>query len=213
MNIIEAINITKKYGKEVIFENLTFGVKQGQCISIVGPSGRGKTTLLRCLIGLEYIEQGSIKIDGDFLVESGKYVDKKKQKDILRKIGIVFQNFNLFDNLTVYENLTIVNKDDKSEEKINKLLDRFGLLNKKNLYPSSLSGGQKQRVAIVRTIMLNPKIILFDEPTSALDSDNKTKVVDLINDLKKMDYTLVIVTHDLKLVSDLNCEIFEINDK
>lgn len=213
MNIIEAINITKKYGKEVIFENLTFGVKQGQCISIVGPSGRGKTTLLRCLIGLEYIEQGSIKIDGDFLVESGKYVDKKKQKDILRKIGIVFQNFNLFDNLTVYENLTIVNKDDKSEEKINKLLDRFGLLNKKNLYPSSLSGGQKQRVAIVRTIMLNPKIILFDEPTSALDSDNKTKVVDLINDLKKMDYTLVVVTHDLKLVSDLNCEIFEINDK
>ena len=211
MNIIEAVNITKKFGKEVIFENLNFSVKKGQCVSIVGPSGRGKTTLLRCLIGLEYIEKGSIKIDGDFLVEEGEYVNKKKQKDILRKIGMIFQNFNLFNNLTVYENLKIVNEDDKSEEKINNLLDHFNLLNKKNLYPRSLSGGQKQRVAIIRTLMLNPKIILFDEPTSALDSENKAKVVDLINDLKKMGYTLIIVTHDLKLVSDLNCEIFEIN--
>lgn len=201
MNAVTIKNVTKKFGNNIIFENLNFNIKQGEIISITGESGKGKTTLLRCIMGLEKIDNGTIEILGQKLVENGKYTNLKKQKDILKNIGIVFQNYNLFPNLSVQKNLEIVCKD---SQKIDKLLNKFGLANKKNLYPENLSGGQKQRVAIIRTLLLDPKIILFDEPTSALDDKNRGKIIKLINVLKERNYTILVVTHDTDLIKGLN---------
>ncbi len=170
-------NITKKFGDNIIFKNLDFDINEGEVITITGESGKGKTTLLRCLAGLEKIDDGTIEIFGKKLVQNGKYVPYKTQKEILKYVGMVFQNYGLFSNLTVEKNLGIVCKDD---EKIDELLRNFELLDKKNLYPANLSGGQKQRVSIIRTLLLNPKIILFDEPTSALDDKNRNKIINLI---------------------------------
>ena len=162
MKIINAVNITKRFNNKNIFENLNFYVNNGEVMYIVGPSGRGKTTLLRCLINLETIDSGTIEINGNTLVSNGIYVNEKQKNKVLSDIGIVFQNFNLFPNLTTRQNLEII-CDDKN--KIDELLQRFGLHDKEDSYPNSLSGGQKQRLAIIRTLILNPKIILFDEPT------------------------------------------------
>ena len=205
MKIINAVNITKKFDNKTVFENLNFSVNDGEVMSIVGPSGRGKTTLLRCLINLETIDSGTIEINGNTLVSNGIYVNEKQKNKVLSDIGIVFQNFNLFPNLTTRQNLEII-CDDKN--KIDKLLQRFGLYDEENSYPNSLSGGQKQRLAIIRTLTLNPKIILFDEPTSSLDYENRNQIVNIINELKERKYTIVIVTHDEKFVSDLNCSKF-----
>ena len=207
MKIINAINITKKFGNKTVFENLNFSVNDGEVVSIVGPSGKGKTTLLRCLVNLETIDSGTIEINGNTLVSNGIYVDKEQKNKALSDIGIVFQHFNLFPNLTTKQNLEIIcdNKD-----KIDELLKKIGLYDKKDAYPNSLSGGQKQRLAIIRTLILDPKIILFDETTSALDYENRNQIVNIINDLKERSYTIVIVTHDERFVSDLNCSKFKL---
>lgn len=210
MSIIKTMNLTKRFGNNVIFENLNFSVEKGEIVTIVGPSGQGKSTFLRCLIGLEKIDGGTIEIGGQKAVENGNYV--KEQNDIFSKIGIVFQNFNLFNNLTVRENLEFACKNyaDKIREKSNNLLEQFGLLGKENEYPQSLSGGQKQRVAIARTLMMDPEIILFDEPTSALDGKNRLKVAKLVKDLSKLGYTIIVVTHDTKLLKELEGRAFKI---
>lgn len=205
MNIINAINITKRFNDNTVFENLNFSAKQGEVVTIIGPSGRGKSTLLRCLIGLEKISDGTIEINGKKLVENGKYIDSKDQAKILSDVGMVFQNHNLFPNLTARQNLEIVQND---KNKIDRLLIRFGLYDKQNLYPQNLSGGQKQRLSIIRTLLLNPKIILFDEPTSALDSKNCNEIVKLINELKKKMYTVIVVTHDKEFVDCLSSTVY-----
>lgn len=205
MNIINAINIKKKFGNNIIFNNLNFRVKKGEVVTVVGPSGKGKSTLLRCLIGLENIDDGTIEIDGKTLVKDGVYVSSKKQSEILSEVGMVFQNYNLFPNLTVRQNLEIVNND---RNKIDLLLKRFGLYDRKDAYPANISGGQKQRLAIIRAMMLNPKIIFFDEPTSALDKDNRGEIVKLINELNAEKYTIVIVTHDKQFVDCLESIIY-----
>lgn len=174
-------------------------------VTIVGPSGQGKSTLLRCLIGLEKISGGTIEINGKKLVENGKYINSKEQTKILSDIGMVFQNHNLFPNLTARQNLEIVQTD---KNKIDKLLIRFGLYDRQNLYPQKLSGGQKQRLSIIRTLLLNPKIILFDEPTSALDSENRNEIVKLINELKLRRCTLIVVTHDKEFATSLSSTIY-----
>ena len=206
MNIINAINIKKKFGNNIIFNNLNFEVKKGEVVTVVGPSGKGKSTLLRCLIGLENIDDGTIEIDGKALVKDGIYVSSKKQSEILLEVGMVFQNYNLFPNLTVRQNLEIVKND---SDKINVLLKRFGLYDRQNAYPANISGGQKQRLAIIRAMMLNPKIIFFDEPTSALDKANRGEIVKLINELNAEKYTIVIVTHDKQFVDCLDSTIYD----
>lgn len=202
MEIINVINISKSFGTNKVFENMNFSLEKGEIVSIVGSSGRGKTTFLRCLVGLEQIDSGSIEIDGKYLVENGVYSSEKKE--ILSKVGIVFQNFNLFPNLTSFQNLEIVCND---KEKIDNLMKRFNIYEKKDLYPQNLSGGQQQRLAVIRTLLKDPKIILFDEPTSALDHENRLEISNLINDLKNQSYSIIVVSHDDKFVELINSRI------
>lgn len=209
MTAIKLRNLTKKFGNNMIFKNLNLDINTGEIITIIGDSGKGKTTLLRCLAGLEKIDNGTIEISGKKLVKNGEYAPFKTQKEILKNIGIVFQNYGLFPNLTVGENLGMICNDN---EKIDEFLRKFELIEKKSLYPANLSGGQKQRIAIIRTLLLNPQIILFDEPTSALDNKNRGKIVELIDNLKERGFAIMIVTHDFKLISNLDCKIFDINN-
>lgn len=209
MTAIKLRNLTKKFGNNMIFKNLNLDINTGEIITIIGDSGKGKTTLLRCLAGLEKIDNGTIEISGKKLVKNGEYAPFKTQKEILKNIGIVFQNYGLFPNLTVEKNLKMICKDN---ENIDEFLRKFELIEKKNLYPANLSGGQKQRIAIIRTLLLNPKIILLDEPTSALDNKNRGKIVELIDNLKERGFAIMIVTHDFKLISNLDCKIFDINN-
>lgn len=215
MSFIEMKDIVKVYGKLTILHRVNMSLEKGEVISIIGPSGAGKSTLLRCLNHLETIQGGSILVDGDYLAEEKNgeviYANEVKSKEILGKMGMVFQSFNLFPHMTVLDNIMaapIYVKGMKKEEVLpiaENLLDKVGLLNKKNMYPGSLSGGQKQRVAIARALAMNPEIMLFDEPTSALDPELTGEVLKTIQQLADENMTMVIVTHEMafaKSVSD-----------
>lgn len=215
MSFIEMKDIVKVYGKLTILHKVNMSLEKGEVISIIGPSGAGKSTLLRCLNHLETIQGGSILVDGDYLAEEKNgeviYANEVKAKEILGKMGMVFQSFNLFPHMTVLDNIMaapIYVKGMKKEEVLpiaENLLDKVGLLNKKNMYPGSLSGGQKQRVAIARALAMNPEIMLFDEPTSALDPELTGEVLKTIQQLADENMTMVIVTHEMafaKSVSD-----------
>ena len=215
MSFIEMKDIVKVYGKLTILHKVNMSLEKGEVISIIGPSGAGKSTLLRCLNHLETIQGGSILVDGDYLAEEKNgeviYANEVKSKEILGKMGMVFQSFNLFPHMTVLDNIMaapIYVKGMKKEEVLpiaENLLDKVGLLNKKNMYPGSLSGGQKKRVAIARALAMNPEIMLFDEPTSALDPELTGEVLKTIQQLADENMTMVIVTHEMafaKSVSD-----------
>ena len=215
MSFIEMKDIVKVYGKLTILHKVNMSLEKGEVISIIGPSGAGKSTLLRCLNHLETIQGGSILVDGDYLAEEKNgeviYANEVKSKEILGKMGMVFQSFNLFPHMTVLDNIMaapIYVKGMKKEEVLpiaENLLDKVGLLTKKNMYPGSLSGGQKQRVAIARALAMNPEIMLFDEPTSALDPELTGEVLKTIQQLADENMTMVIVTHEMafaKSVSD-----------
>lgn len=215
MSFIEMKDIVKVYGKLTILHKVNMSLEKGEVISIIGPSGAGKSTLLRCLNHLETIQGGSILVDGDYLAEEKNgeviYANEVKSKEILGKMGMVFQSFNLFPHMTVLDNIMaapIYVKGMKKEEVLpiaENLLDKVGLLNKKNMYPGSLSGGQKQRVAIARALAMNPEIMLFDEPTSALDPELTGEVLKTIQQLADENMTMVTVTHEMafaKSVSD-----------
>ena len=215
MSFIEMKDIRKDFGKLTILHGVNMNLEKGEVLSIIGPSGAGKSTLLRCLIHLETIQGGSIRVDGDTLAEEKNgtvvYADEKKQKEILGKMGMVFQSFNLFPHMTVIDNVMaapIYVKGMKKEEILpvaEDLLNKVGLLNKKDVYPGSLSGGQKQRVAIARALAMNPEIMLFDEPTSALDPELTCEVLKTIQQLADENMTMAIVTHEMafaKSVSD-----------
>ena len=215
MSFIEMKDIVKVYGKLTILHKVNMSLEKGEVISIIGPSGAGKSTLLRCLNHLETIQGGSILVDGDYLAEEKNgeviYANEVKSKELLGKMGMVFQSFNLFPHMTVLDNIMaapIYVKGMKKEEVLpiaENLLDKVGLLNKKNMYPGSLSGGQKQRVAIARALAMNPEIMLFDEPTSALDPELTGEVLKTIQQLADENMTMVIVTHEMafaKSVSD-----------
>ncbi|WP_297020433.1 amino acid ABC transporter ATP-binding protein [uncultured Dialister sp.] len=215
MSFIEMKDIRKDFGKLTILHGVNMNLEKGEVLSIIGPSGAGKSTLLRCLIHLETIQGGSIRVDGDTLAEEKNgtvvYADEKKQKEILGKMGMVFQSFNLFPHMTVIDNVMaapIYVKGMKKEEILpvaEDLLNKVGLLNKKDMYPGSLSGGQKQRVAIARALAMNPDIMLFDEPTSALDPELTGEVLKTIQQLADENMTMAIVTHEMafaKSVSD-----------
>ena len=194
-------DLSKKFGKHYALKNIDLDISENEKIVIIGPSGSGKSTLLRCLNTLEIPTNGKILYHDMRLTEH-------TYKNVQGKIGMVFQNFQLFDNLTVIENLTlapVLNKIMSKEEEYEtakEYLKQIHLEDKENTYPRNLSGGQKQRVAIVRTLMMNPEVILFDEPTSALDPEMIEEVLTLIMEVSKKNITMIVVTHELKFAYD-----------
>ena len=196
--LFEIKDLQKKFGSLTVFDGLRETICKGDVVVIIGPSGGGKSTFIRCLNLLEQPTAGKIYFEGEDITAKGFDVNRHRQK-----VGMVFQQFNLFNNLTVLENITIsltkVKKqsEEESKEKALKLLKRVGLEDKANAYPSQLSGGQKQRIAIVRALAMEPDVLLFDEPTSALDPEMVGEVLDLMRDLAKDGITMVVVTHEM----------------
>ena len=196
--LFEIKDLQKKFGSLTVFDGLRETICKGDVVVIIGPSGGGKSTFIRCLNLLEQPTAGKIYFEGEDITGKGFDVNRHRQK-----VGMVFQQFNLFNNLTVLENITIsltkVKKqsEEESKEKAIKLLKRVGLEDKANAYPSQLSGGQKQRIAIVRALAMEPDVLLFDEPTSALDPEMVGEVLQVISDLARDGITMVVVTHEM----------------
>ena len=196
--LFEIKDLQKKFGSLTVFDGLSETICKGDVVVIIGPSGGGKSTFIRCLNLLEQPTAGKIYFEGEDITAKGFDVNRHRQK-----VGLVFQQFNLFNNLTVLENITIsltkVKKqsEEESKEKALKLLKRVGLEDKANAYPSQLSGGQKQRIAIVRALAMEPDVLLFDEPTSALDPEMVGEVLQVISDLARDGITMVVVTHEM----------------
>lgn len=197
--ILKLDQITKSYDNQIIFSNLSLEIKKGEVVVVLGPSGCGKSTLLRCMNGLESIQAGEILLEDEVISNQ-----HKKMHLVRQKIGMVFQSYELFPHLNVLQNITLgpikAQNRDKVEvvKEAEQLLERVGLLEKKNAYPHQLSGGQKQRVAIVRALCMKPEILLFDEVTAALDSEMVREVLDVMLSLAKEGSTMVIVTHEMQ---------------
>ncbi|MBR1713974.1 MAG: amino acid ABC transporter ATP-binding protein [Treponema sp.] len=197
--MIEVKNLVKRFDDGfVVLNGISEKIEKGEKIVIIGPSGSGKSTFLRCLNLLETATSGEI------LFEGKNILDKKTDiNGIRQKMGMVFQHFNLFPHLTVLQNITLAPvmlkkmTKDEADKKARELLDRIGLLDKADAYPSSLSGGQKQRIAIVRSLAMNPDVILFDEPTSALDPEMVGEVLNLMKELASEGMTMICVTHEM----------------
>lgn len=204
MKIISIKNLKKNYGSNHVLKDIDIDIEEGEVVVIVGSSGSGKSTFLRCLNLLEEPTSGEIIIDGV------KITDKKTDLNKLRReVGMVFQQFNLFPNYSVIENIKLAPKklrkvsDRAITKKARELLNDVGLLNKAKAMPNSLSGGQKQRVAIARALAMEPKIMLFDEPTSALDPEMIGEVLDVIREVAEKGMTMVIVTHEMKFAREV----------
>lgn len=196
--MISIRNLYKNFGKLEVLKNISTTIDKGEILSIIGPSGSGKSTFLRCINKLEEPTSGHIFIDNMDLMDKNTDINK-----IRERVGMVFQHFNLFPHKTVLENLILspIKVKQESEEEAKKyaeyLLEKVGLLDKANAYPSQLSGGQKQRIAIARALAMKPEVILFDEPTSALDPEMIKEVLDVMRELAKEGMTMVIVTHEM----------------
>ncbi|WP_421415578.1 amino acid ABC transporter ATP-binding protein [Serratia plymuthica] len=206
--LIEISNVSKFFGKHKALDDVSLTLRPGTVTVILGPSGSGKSTLLRAINHLERVDEGFIRIDGDYVGyrRKGDKLYELKENAILKQrinVGYVFQNFNLFPHLTVLENIIeapVVHKiysRAQAKEVAYQLLDTVGLRHKADAYPHHLSGGQQQRIAIARALALNPKVILFDEPTSALDPELVGEVLDVIKGLADLGVTLVVVTHEI----------------
>lgn len=209
--ILEIKNVTKTFGDEIIFKNVNLIVKKGEVISIIGKSGSGKSTFLKCLNRLEEINGGEILFDN-------KNINNYPISILRQKIGLVFQDYNLFEHLTVFENLIIGlikiknYSQTKSEKMTLDILKKIDLLDKKDKFPDELSGGQKQRVAIARSMLMKPDIILLDEPTSALDKEFKESVLNLIAELIEENMTLIIVSHEEEFVKKVSDRVIELKN-
>lgn len=207
--MIELVHLEKKYGNATPLADVNAVINDGDVISIIGPSGTGKSTLIRCIDMLERPTGGKIILDGEDICAPGYDVTKAR-----RKMGMVFQSFNLFGHLNVIENIMQAQMDILSRSKNEayetgmKLLRRVGLANKETNYPDELSGGQKQRVAIARTLAMDPEVILFDEPTSALDPTMVGEVQSVIRDLTSTDKTMLIVTHEMNFAKAVCSRVF-----
>ena len=206
-------HLKKKFGKINVLKDISFDVEKGDILAIVGPSGSGKSTLLRCLNMLEVPTSGKIIFEGVNLTSKDANLSLVREK-----MGMVFQQFNLFDHLTVMENLTLapiklkVMGEGNAKRKAIELLKMIDLYDKMDTYPSSLSGGQKQRIAIIRTLMMEPDIILFDEPTSALDPLMVGEVLDLIKRLANSNKTMIIVSHELNFVRNVASKVLFLDE-
>ena len=196
--MIEVKNLKKSFGDLVVLKDITTTIKKGEKVVIIGPSGSGKSTFLRCLNLLEEPTDGTILFEGSDITDKKADIDKYRQK-----MGMVFQHFNLFPHLTVLQNITLapvtlkLATKEQAEATAMKLLERIGLPEKANVYPSTLSGGQKQRIAIVRALAMNPDVMLFDEPTSALDPEMVGEVLNVMKDLANEGMTMICVTHEM----------------
>ena len=196
--MIEVKDLQKSFGELPVLKGITTTIEKGERVVVIGPSGGGKSTFLRCLNLLEEPTGGHVIFEGEDLTDPNADVDMAR-----RRIGMVFQHFNLFPHLTIMQNITLapvhlkMKTQAQAEEEGRKLLTRIGLLDKADTYPDMLSGGQRQRIAIVRSLMMHPEVMLFDEPTSALDPEMVGEVLQLIEELAKDGMTMVIVTHEI----------------
>ena len=210
--MLEIKNLKKSFGKKKVLNGIDLNVEQGDIIGIIGPSGCGKSTLLRCINLLEKPDSGQVIFEGDDLT------DNKSFHETRRKIGMVFQQFNLFDHMSVIDNiiyapvkLKIMDKKD-AIKRARELLKEIDLSDLESNYPSSLSGGQKQRVAIIRTMIMNPDIILFDEPTSALDPEMIGEVTNLMREIASKGMTMLIVSHEMNFIKNFCKKIVFLSD-
>ena len=203
--LLKIEELKKNFGNLEVLKGITTEVRKGEVVVMIGPSGGGKSTFLRCMNLLEYPSFGSIEFEGVDIVAA----DEKTRNRVRSEMGMVFQHFNLFPHLTILDNITLaprlVRKSAKTEaeKKAMELLERVGLQDKAKSYPQQLSGGQKQRVAIVRSLAMEPKVMLFDEPTSALDPEMVGEVLDVMKDLAKNGMTMVVVTHEMRFARDV----------
>lgn len=217
MNKIKAQNIWKKFNKLEVLKGIDLEVNEGEVVAVIGPSGGGKSTLLRCLNKLETIDKGSVIIDGEALctetATGTEYVNKNDVRRIACKMGMVFQQFNLFPHMTVLENLieapVNVQKRDKATviKEAEALLAKVGLSDKRDEYPRKLSGGQQQRVAIARALAMKPSIMLFDEPTSSLDPELTGEVLKTMRELAEEKMTMVVVTHEMGFAKEVATKV------
>ena len=201
-------DLHKEFEDNHVLRGVNYHVHQGEKIVIVGPSGSGKSTFLRCLNLLETPTSGEIWFDGQLITDPKVNIDK-----IREHMGMVFQNFNLFNNLSIMDNITLapvklklMSKEEAGENAL-KLLARVGLTDKADAYPSQLSGGQKQRIAIVRSLAMNPRVMLFDEPTSALDPEMVGEVLDVMKELAETGMTMVVVTHEMGFAREVGTKV------
>lgn len=205
--MLEVRNLHKSFANNEVLKGIDLKVDKENVISIIGPSGSGKSTFLRSLNLLEEIDSGEIL----FL---GENIKDYNINSLREEIGMVFQNFNLFSHLTIIDNLILAPilrgklEKDEAKKKARELLDRIGLSDKEKSYPDQLSGGQKQRIAIIRALMMNPKIMLFDEPTSALDPEMVGEVLNLMADLAKDAMTMLVVTHEMAFAREVSNRLF-----
>lgn len=206
-------HLKKSYDDNLILDDINLEVHQGEVIVLVGPSGCGKSTMLRCINALEPIQGGEIKLNGEKIDPKNKNIAELRQK-----IGMVFQSYELFPHLTVLDNILLApmkvqkRKKEEAEKEAMALLERVGLAEKAKSYPRQLSGGQKQRVAIIRSMAMNPDVILFDEPTSALDPEMVGEVLELMKDLAKEGMTMVVVTHEMGFAREVASRVLFIDE-
>ena len=203
--LLKIENLKKSSGKLEVLKGLTTDIRKGEVVVMIGPSGGGKSTFLRCMNLLEQPTEGSIVFEGIDIVKA----DEKTKNHIRSEMGMVFQHFNLFPHLTILDNITLAPRlvrgiaKPEAEKEAMELLTRVGLADKAKAYPQQLSGGQKQRVAIVRSLAMHPQVMLFDEPTSALDPEMVGEVLDVMKDLAKNGMTMVVVTHEMRFARDV----------
>lgn len=236
MAFLEVKNLEKSFGDTKVLRDISFGVEKGEILSVIGSSGSGKTTMLRCLNFLETPQNGMITVNGEVLFDSSLNA-KKSERDIRRKrlhFGLVFQQFNLFPQYTVMKNITLAEEllageelkrngsyegltskrevNEMISQKAAELLTSVGLADKADSYPCNISGGQQQRVAIARALALKPDVLCFDEPTSALDPELTGEVLRVIRELKNSDRTMIIVTHEIEFARDVSDKIMFMAD-
>lgn len=223
MTFVNMERIEKRFNNQTVLRDVSLKMNRGEIVSIIGPSGSGKSTFLRCLGQLETIDGGSITVDGTVLASTDangtvNYASQETQHDLLLRMGMVFQSFNLFPHMTVLDNIMIAPrmvkgmKDDEILPIAERLLNKVGLWEKRNMYPSRLSGGQQQRVAIARALAMNPEIMFFDEPTSALDPELTGEVLKTIKQLADDHMTMIIVTHEMNFAREVSDRVIFMAD-
>ena len=211
--MIEVKNLKIRFGNLHVLKDVSINIQKGEKIVIIGPSGSGKSTFLRCLNRLETPDGGQILFEGNDLTNPKTNLDLCRQK-----MGMVFQHFNLFPHLTVLQNITLapvtlkLKSQEEAEKEAMELLERIGLPDKANVYPSTLSGGQKQRIAIVRSLAMHPDVMLFDEPTSALDPEMVGEVLEVMKDLAREGMTMVVVTHEMGFAREVADRVLFMNE-
>ncbi len=211
--LIQVQDLKKSFGTQVVLDGITTEIDQGEVVAIIGPSGCGKSTFLRSLNLLEEPTSGTILFEGTDITDKSVDINKMRQK-----IGMVFQQFNLFPNYTIQNNITLapvklgLMTQQEAEKKAKELLERVGLPERANDYPSQLSGGQKQRIAIARALAMNPEVMLFDEPTSALDPEMVGEVLELMRELARDGMTMVVVTHEMGFAREVANRVLFIDE-